>query len=273
MKKWIGLFTFAACLFLNSAVAKADVIWTPDDNFFIEYEEDCSYFHRSFLVNGPGGEVIVYESPIDASEVARIDNGTQVWVDWIYKDTDGIVWGSYDGYFDGNDSGWVSLAYMDLIYDYISFEEDYGSEFVAKEGVAKGEDGVEEIYVWNYPGSPICETMQVTPDDMPMYSMIYEDEDGRTWGFCSYRYGWRNFWMCLDNLTADHEELYGYEPVEPTPEIDESKPNEIVSEIDESKPIVPGHDRSKEIIGFAVGGVVVVTAIVLVVVKKKMKKV
>lgn len=274
MKKWIGLLAVAMCLFFQSAVAKADVIWTPDDSFFMEYEEDCVYIRRCFLVNAPGGEVIVQESPTDTKEVARVKNGTEVWVEWTYTDKNGNVWGTYDGWFDGNESGWLSLAYMDLIYDYISFEEEHGDEFVTETGLAELPEGAEGIYVWDYPGSPTCtrafENVS-TPEEMPTYSVVYEDEDGRTWGFCGYHYGWRNFWMCLDDVTADYEKLYGYEPLDPTPIIDENNTMKPVVPADEDA-AVSGPDRIKVIIGAAVGGVVIVTVVVLVVMKKKMKK-
>ena len=46
-----------------AAMACADVIYTPMDDFFGTHYEECQYNDRYYITAGPNGGVTVYESP------------------------------------------------------------------------------------------------------------------------------------------------------------------------------------------------------------------
>ena len=104
-----------------------------------------------------------------------------------------------------------TLAELSLIYDHISFEEEYADQIKDYNGEFAdyaGDAAVVNFY--EYPGAPEVKHGFETGDvdvldcltgasDNPSYiSKIFVDENGRTWGYVTYMYGCRNSWFCLD---------------------------------------------------------------------------
>ena len=262
MKKVIGLCMVLVSLVLCSQTVRADVIWEPQNLFYEKHSNKCEYVDREFMANGPNGEVIVYKSPEDETKVATMKNGETTWVTWTYTDSDGIVWGYPNRFSDG----WVPMDYLQVVYDYISFEEEHGSEFVEESGFVDEFYMKRSIYLWNYPGSTVFSEIDMTgdwADWLPEYNTTYVDEAGRKWGFCGYYYGSRNFWVCLDATDADFIELYGEEALET------SEPEFNMPPIEEAAPIVPKERFPIEIIGISVGVVGILTGVILIKMKKK----
>lgn len=261
MKKYVGLCMILVSLFWCGQTVRADVIWEPENSFYTKHNDECEMVDRGFVANGPNGEVIVYKSPENPTEVATMENGDTTWITWTYTDKEGIVW----GYPNNIGSGWVPMDYMNVIYDYISFEEEHGNEFVQKTGNVDDSYMGKLIYLWSYPGSEDFTEFDLSgdwADWMPEYRTTYVDEEGRTWGFCGYYYGMRNFWVCLDAADADYEGLYGEAPSDDV--VTETNSEPIVE-----AEIIPKSNFSLEWIGIGVVVVVVVTGIVLIKMKKK----
>ena len=137
------------CMLCKFSV-KADVIWTPDDSFFEKHESQCTYVNRRFTANGPDGVVILYQSPELPVETARWKNGERYYINFTYEDGDGVVWGVYEN---GGTHGWMPMEYMDVVYDTISFEEEYKDQIVEESGALDGAYLGKEIYKWSYPGA------------------------------------------------------------------------------------------------------------------------
>ena len=200
MRRFQGMF-LAALLALSLAVpAAADVIWEPEDSFYQKHAEECQLLQRSFYANGAAGYVNFYTSPGSGIVTAQMENGNRVSIYWQYED-----W----GYVETEDvTGWAALEEFQLIYDYISFEEEYGDQFQPydAEACAPLLDGWEgdTLVLWPYPGAEQASYVwQDAADGMEElkeygFSSIFVDEAGLTWGFCAYLYGNRNFWVCLD---------------------------------------------------------------------------
>lgn len=200
MKRLFSIF-FAVLLALSLTVpAFADVIWEPDDPFYQKHIDECTLLQRTFYANGKDGYINLYESPESDFVTAQLENGSALYIDWQYED-----W----GYLEGDVTGWVPLGDLQLIYDYISFAEEYGEKFLPYD---------EEIYrpmieawtgntmaLWPYPGAEKAEYIwQDAGDAMAElaeygFDQIFVDEEGYTWGFRGYLYGERNFWVCLDD--------------------------------------------------------------------------
>ena len=198
MKRLFGGL-FAALLAMSLAVpAAADVLWEPEDAFYQSHAEACELLQRNFYTNGPEGYVNFYHSPESSSVTGQMENGAKLYVYWRYED-----WGYVE------EEGWVALSDLQLIYDYLSFQEEYGDQFLPYDvdtyaALLENWEG-DTLVLWPYPGAEqAAYVWQDAADAMEAlkeygFSSIFVDEEGYTWGFCAYLYGNRNFWVCLDD--------------------------------------------------------------------------
>lgn len=205
MKKMICVLAGFMCYVLCTFSVRADVIWEPEDAFYEKHASECDYVNRRFTANGPDGVVIVYKSPEMPEVVDTWENGYQVSISHTYEDGDGVLWGIYDNY--KGKCGWVPMDYMELVYDGISFREEYKAEIQAQEGEIAGEYLDTEVYFWEYPGADVY-TLITVQGDMPQYRGMFVDENGNRWGNVGYYYGVKDSWICVDKPGASYEELY-----------------------------------------------------------------
>ncbi len=264
MKKSIWVWAVVVCWMLCVMPAKADAIWEPSDNFYHDHYEDCRYINRNFTANGPDGEVIVYKSPENPMVVTTWENGFNAYISFVYTDEDGNEWGIYEDY-ETNVKGWVPMAYMKVVYDGISFTEEYGESFVEDSAVFPAEYAGQTVYCFTYPGSESCFEMRMpeVEEDMPWYARTFTDEQGLVWGYIGYFRGVRDRWVCITNATATFEELYpagapvrGEEPEEaPAQKTEDDSKDEEQNEDEER--IEP--ERDKGLIGLVIVLVVAVT--------------
>lgn len=265
MKKILVLC--CVCLLMLSVLpvgVRADVIFEPwDDTFYEEHREECEYHSRSYTANGPNGDVTVYENPESARKEATIKNGNTLWIAYLYEDADGIRWGYCDDW-ERDVGGWVPMDYLKLIYDGISFEEDFGHLFVEEEGMLGGEYAGATVYFLKYPGSGdyIDITLGENGEDYrPEYSVVYEDAQGTRWGRCGYYKGIKGYWLNLSDPT-------GVPAAQSVPVTDESEePTVPAVPVDEIKPAE--NPAVKLMVVGAVAATVVVTALLLFLMKKK----
>ena len=205
MKKLLYVLGSIVWCLLWSFPARADVIWEPEDSFYASHAGECTYVNRQFTANGPDGTVIVYKSPVLAEVVDTWENGHRVSITHVYRGSDGIEWGIYDDY--KGKCGWVPMDYMKVVYDGISFEEEYKTEIQDKKGELDSKYLDTDIYFWDYPGSDAF--IQITArDHMPQYNEVFTDESGYTWGNVGYYYGVKNYWVCIEKPGADYAGLY-----------------------------------------------------------------
>ena len=207
MKKWICLLGMMTCFLFCTISVHADLIWEPQDGFYEKHSSECTHVNRQFIADGPDGVVILYKSPESAEETARWENGYQTWISFTYEDEQGIVWG-FPSESDEK-SGWVPMEYMKVVYDSISFMEEHSSQIEKRDGFLDESYKDDIIYLWKYPGSDGGSSVNMQNwEHMPDYSSVYVDEEGRSWGYVGYFYGYRGLWICLDNPTAEYKELY-----------------------------------------------------------------
>ena len=188
---------------------KADLIWEPyDDDFYTKNRENCQLVNRNYTADGPEGKVIVYKSPENPSVVDTWENGHVVNIYYTWTDENDIVWGMNNDW-ETNETGWVPMEYMDVVYDYISFEEDFGESFVEETVVIPKEYVGTGVYFWDYPGAETYQEilMPETAEGMPQCYKTFEDEAGRKWGYIGYFRGVRNKWVCLDEPAGDVKAL------------------------------------------------------------------
>lgn len=210
MRKVFVFFAVVACFMLWVLPVRADVIWEPyDDDFYMEHRDECEYINRVYAADGPEDKVIVYKSPENPTVVETWENGRNARIYYIWRDENGNSWGIYEDY-ENDKTGWMPMEYMDVVYDYICFEEEFGESIVEETVSIPGEYVKKSIFCWSYPGA---ETYVEIPmpeyeADMPQCHKTYVDEAGRKWGYIGYFRGTRNKWVCLDNPVADAVALF-----------------------------------------------------------------
>lgn len=211
MRRFLTCILTLAALLALAAPARMDVLWEPNDNpFYDRHREECSVEQRTYCANGSEGFVTTWDAPDGSLARAQYENGTNLWVAFLYQD-----WGLISQWEDGEEiTGWVSLAELSLVYDYISFEEEYEDRITDYNGEFADYSGdAEVINFYRYPGAPeVSQSFEISNSwggdilgnltgsgENPSYiSSIFVDEDGRTWGFVGYLYGRLNAWFCLD---------------------------------------------------------------------------
>ena len=179
------LFTIVGSM-VSVLPVSADIIWEPEDMFYNDHASECTYVNRAFTANGPDGIVIVYKNPESPQKVTQLENGTVIYISYTYQDSDGILWGIYEN-TNAKKTGWMPMEYMEIVYDSISFAEEFQEEIVGS---------VEQDLDSQYLGH------------LPTYSHVFQDEEGRFWGNVNYYYGMKNKWVCIDQPTADFEALF-----------------------------------------------------------------
>lgn len=204
MKKSICVMSLFICFMLCVVPVRADVIWEPQDSFYEEHTSECIYEGRSYTANGPDGVVILYESPQSSRQIDTWENGHKVYISFTYEDKQGRLWGVCE---EDRKSGWVPMAYMDEIYDNVSFAREYVAEIQEQDGTLDERYMGEDIYLWDYPASPYQSAMTVS-DHLPDYHRTYEDSAGHLWGNVGYYYGHKDVWVCLDAPDAGMDALY-----------------------------------------------------------------
>ncbi len=215
MKQIQMMFLIAALLAALTLPAYADVLWEPENSFYEKHHEDCEYLGRRYMVNSPDGFITVWDAPDGSRVLGQFENGSKLWVYWLYEN-----WGVI-GHRDGDKpiEGWVDMNSMVLLYDHTAFAEDYADQIRPYNGEFADYDGEDKIFnFYEYPGAPeICHWMQATTKFVPDLTGIYEDgqsiiqsvfvdENGLTWGYIGYYGGQLNAWFCLDDPDGINDE-------------------------------------------------------------------
>lgn len=215
--KRIGTVLLALCLsFLLAVSAFADVIYEPDDDFLQKHEDECHYENRVYIASGENGYASAKKSPTSKKAEWEIPNGTEIYISFVWDQDGG--WGLKDSH------GWISMSELTVKYDGISFAQEHGREFSYLEDWEFPDLTDRDcLHLWRYPGDaePFTtlggsgeDAWRKWPPEEMSFNTIYEDPEGRRWGYISYFYGYRDFWICL---TAPDDASLGGGETEPQP--------------------------------------------------------
>jgi hypothetical protein len=178
-------------LLLIPLTAYADLVVEPKNDFYIQNRDKIIHLNRRFVANGESGSVPIKIAPEAKSDIDSLQNGKEAYM--IYSCLyDGDFWGYIDL------SGWVKLDQMLVLYDYVSFEEEHFDELYKYSGDYAKIKEARAAIAWPWPDAdePIY-TIENLDTNSFHVSYAYMDKDGREWGFVTYLYGNRNFWVCL----------------------------------------------------------------------------
>ena len=100
----LGIIACLVMVLLMSKSAQADLIWTPDDDFFEKHYEECEQLLRNYTANGEEGYVEIKKDPLSKETIENVKNGEEFYVSFTYTDKKGRVWGvvEYD-----DSTGWI----------------------------------------------------------------------------------------------------------------------------------------------------------------------
>lgn len=197
-RTFAALLLTVAAAFALAAPAMADVIWTPDDSFYEAHYDECDYEGRTYLLDGYGGEVELWNAPRNGRVVKRVENGRRGTIQFIWHG-DGLDWGYLCFVEDSGAEGWVPMDDLSLIYDSQQFMEDHEQALVEGEPVPVS---FSQAVLYDYPGGPAGYVLEESKEYQPfsqVFTTIYTDEDGLRWGYVNYYMGRRQRWVCLDD--------------------------------------------------------------------------
>lgn len=249
----------------------ADVMWEPLDSFYEDHYDECEYVSRTYTTNGPNGTVTIYESPVSNKVIEVFENGEDIYISHIYTNTKGVVWGVYED-FQAGITGWMPMDYMDVVYDYISFEEEYGEQFISESGSLNENLLGQKVYMWKYPGSEEYYEVDIF-EYVPEYDAVFTDEVGHEWVYITYYMGFKNVWLCMDDPIGNFDTLFpNGAPSRGVQE--EIKKNETENDKTEesSEVIVPDTSEQKTMIITALVLIVVVIIISIILIVLLLKK-
>lgn len=210
------------CLMLAALTvpAAADVIWEPNDLFYNTHADECDYIrYRRYMTNSDAGYVYQYQSPASSITVSSQPNGTEISLAWLYTDDKGETWG-----LTNDETGWYRLSDLSLIYDCQEFLTDNKDKCVPYDDSFETIAATSErpVVTWTYPGGERSSNKITDERTTEHIQLMYTDENGLVWGYISYMYGMRDFWVCLsapfdENVggyaTSEHEIVLKQEPV------------------------------------------------------------
>lgn len=261
---FVLVFSMAFTTFVN-----ADIAYEPSDSFYEKHYSECSYVNRTYITNSPDGCVVAYSSPGGSAQDV-IPNGREFYVSYSWNGEWGCI--EYDpdtlsGKY-GSRSGWVKLSEMTPEYDSISFSEDHADSISTESVVLQdslGEDLV--VFGYKYPGSGIVVAQldgYFSEDGMiDLYcSNVYTGADGSRWGYISYYYGLRSFWINLDTPTTQLGPGDEYTEIKTYPVADDDQMQLILRQASPFRPYV---------IAGIVGVAVIAAAITVCIIIKKKK--
>ena len=106
------------------APAWADILWEPDNKFYEKHRNECTYIDRSYYANSPNGFVTLYDAPNGSIVESQFQNGSVLHVYYQYQD-----WGCITAFGEeGPMNGWTKMSELSLVYDHISFAEEYADK-------------------------------------------------------------------------------------------------------------------------------------------------
>lgn len=273
MKRALTCLLTLTLLLALTLPARADMLWEPNNRFYEKHSEECSYLGRSYCANGPEGYITLWDAPNGSSVAAQYENGEKLWVYWLYED-----WGCVSRWEDGQEHvGWVDMSHMELVYDYISFSEEYADQIRPYNGEFSNYSGdAAGAAFYEYPGAPGAKQYMAFSDQWNVkenltgsdgyIQSVFVDENGLTWGFVGYMYGRLNGWFCLDDPEGDGDpQAAAADTVSVFPQREVDVPE-----------LIPAQEPQLPAIGYLpyalVGGVVAVTAVLLLLFAKRKKK-
>ncbi|MDE7293782.1 MAG: hypothetical protein K2N72_05100 [Oscillospiraceae bacterium] len=220
LKLITGILVSCAVVLCGTRVF-ADVIMEPygeGSDFYAKHYGECEI---EYNVRGYSAltDFDIYPSPVDDKVVRHVQKGDVLRSNTFYTDSEGVRW-AYDYNWDATGkTGWYKTENVELVYDYISFEEEHKNELTDYKGQLNDYVPEKQVVLWTYPGSGEIRSIRTqknwfpegyvfTIEDTAEYT--YVDESETEWVFLGYGF---NSWVDLSDIEG---EAYTEEAAETT---------------------------------------------------------
>ena len=212
MAKAMVMLLLTALLLTLPLIARADVLVEPRNDFHSRNRHSCRPLGRRFYANGESGSISLKTEPGSNNEVEKFENGKIMYISHTYNHN-GDIWGLYESPGGGWLNGWIPLEQLLVVYDYISFREDFEQEIYIYNGSLDTLIEAEKVVLWTWPGSGEYSNILGAPYKERSFDVYftsypgqtlkphaYRDDDGREWVFTSMKYLGNN-WVCVNEPT------------------------------------------------------------------------
>lgn len=190
--------------------------------FFARHRDKMVYLGRYFIANGKDGSAQIKIEPGSEGGTVTLDNnGAAIYVEYscLYN---GNYWGLAFFPWNNREAGWVRLDEFLVLYDYVSFEEEFFDELYTYTGNLEeiAETGSAVLWSWPNSGAPQGTVENINPVSLHIV-YAYMDEYGNEWGFIRQIGGRENMWV---NLSDPLDDLPKLVPIrEPAPWVPETE--------------------------------------------------
>ena len=277
MKRCLKFAVLMGWIAMSFATLHADLIVCPQDDFFVEHEEECEYVGRLYKAAGKNGSVFVYSSPISNEIVGEIPNGVDIMIDFTYENEEGVLWGVQTPQYDLKQGQWMNLTEFQITKTREDFELEHQDNIELINEVYSFEEQRGYLALWDYPGSEHisavfnCQDYEVG-STLPI-TKKYKDEKGLIWLFIDLNFHQQGWMQEGQKLAQRRPQNYCYldegtyapatptpYPTAPTARVPLPSPTPMIGAVDpyiNPKPdLMPG-------IAAGIAGVIVVTALII----------
>lgn len=216
-RRFFSIFMALSLLFMIPTAAYGDIVVEPDNDFYWQHADECKSVNRAFFLDAQDGSTIaVLEEPGTGTELAQMPNETGIWISSSYE-LNGELWGNtwiqnYQSPTGKDFYGWVSMSDLTLIYDEISFREEFGSTFYSEGKDLDKLEQVSSMIYWEWPGSGY--SYPAIDKEITMkngFIDFYMDDKGREWGYFRNTDYWSG-WVCISDPESTSIEEFNILP-------------------------------------------------------------
>ncbi|MDE6594074.1 MAG: hypothetical protein K2K57_13560 [Oscillospiraceae bacterium] len=205
-----GILVSCTVMLCGTSVC-ADIIMEPygeNSDFYAKHYSECEIENN---VRGYSAltDFDIYLSPLDDQAVRYVQKGDVLRSNTFYTDSEGVRWAYDYNWDDTGKTGWYKTENVELVYDYISFEEEHKNELTDYKGQLNDYVPEKQVVLWTYPGSGEIRSIRTPKNWFPegyvftienTAEYTYVDESETEWVFLGYGF---NSWVDLSDIEGE----------------------------------------------------------------------
>ena len=192
---------------------RADVIAEPQDPFYKEHAEECTYVGQYYRVIAVKG-AFLYTAPQSAEILGQVPQRKEIWIDFTYVEEDGDSWGvqALEGELAGS-SVWLNLADLQVEMNDAIFFKEHQAEIEQIDEVFAPEDFSGYLCFYEYPGADSvyeytdAESLLEEPVTV---NASFTTATGEIWLHTPYYFGHQG-WFQRDQPVVEQAPLLNYQ--------------------------------------------------------------
>ena len=194
---WVMMKIFSILILVAGLLTpvSADVIAEPQDPFYKEHAEECTYVGQYYRVIAVKGAPL-YAAPQSAEVLGQVPLGEEIWIDFTYVSEIGDVWGvqALEGDLAGS-SVWLNLADLQTEMNDAIFFKEHQEEIELIDDVFAPDSFSGYLCFYEYPGAdsvyeytdaesllespvPVCGLFKTETEEVWLYTLNYFRHQG-----------------------------------------------------------------------------------------------